>query len=268
MNPVEPRVCLITGASSGIGRECADRLADDWTVVGSSRRPTAGVVWQHLVMDVDDPESVAAGVAGIISEHGRIDAVVTAAGFGLSGPVETTSIELARAQLETNFWGTVRVVREALPHLRANGCGRVVLVGSLAGLIGLPFQAYYSASKYALEGFGEALAYEVAPFGIAVTLLEPGNAISGFTANRRRCDPDPDSPYAAANDKAVSTMERDERDGIPAAQVADAVERVLTARRPPRRVTVGRPDERLGTFAKRLLPHRVFERLARGSLGV
>lgn len=260
-------VCLITGASSGLGRACADGLAaHGWTVIGASRRGTSGVSWQPIVMDVDRDESVVAGVAGVLSEHGRLDAVITSAGWGLSGPVETTGLEQARAQVETNFWGTVRVVREVLPVMRSQGAGRLVLMGSLGGLIGLPFQAYYSASKYALEGFGEALAYEVAPFGIAVTLVEPGNAATGFTDNRRRSDPS--SVYAAANDKAVETMERDERAGVPAERVAATVAKVLAARRPPRRVTVGTADERLGTLVKRVLPHRVFERLARGPLGL
>jgi len=264
---VKRNVCLVTGASSGIGRACADRLAAaGWTVVGASRRVPTSVAWQPLTLDVD--AGVSDGIAQVLDQHGRIDALVTAAGFGLSGPVETTPLEQARAQMETNFWGTVRVVREVLPHMREHGGGRVVLIGSLGGLIGLPFQAYYSASKYALEGFGEALAYEVAPFGIAVTLVEPGNAATRFTDNRRRSDPDPDSPYAAANDKAVTTMEGDERAGVPAERVAAAVAKVLTARRPPRRVTVGTADERLGAFAKRLLPHPVFERLARGPLGL
>jgi len=261
----KPGVCLVTGASSGIGRASADRLAaQGWTVVGASRRPPAGVSWQPLALDVD--ADVRDAITQVVDAHGRIDAVVTAAGYGLSGPVETTPLEQARAQLETNFWGTVRVVREVLPHMRNSGGGQVVLIGSLGGLIGLPFQAYYSASKYALEGFGEALAYEVAPFGIAVTLVEPGNAATGFTDNRRRSDPS--SVYAAANDKAVETMERDERAGVPAERVAATVAKVLAARRPPRRVTVGTADERLGTLVKRVLPHRVFERLARGPLGL
>lgn len=219
-------------------------------------------------MDVDQDDSVAAGVAAVVARHGRLDAVVTAAGYGLSGPVETTALADARAQLETNFWGTVRVVQEALPNMRASGGGRIVMIGSLAGLVALPYQAYYSASKYALEGFGEALAYEVSPFGIEVTLVEPGNTATGFTDGRLRRDPEADNPYAAVNDKAVGVMEHDERNGIPAGTVAAAVEKVLTARTPPRRVTVGNADERLGTFAKRFLPHRVFERMARGPLGL
>lgn len=220
-------------------------------------------------MDVDDDESVASGVAAVMSEHSRIDAVVTAAGWGLSGPVETTSIEQAKAQLETNFWGSVRVVREVLPIMRSQRGGRVVLMGSIGGVIGLPYQAYYSASKFALEGFAEALGYEVTPLGISVTVIEPGNVATQFTANRRRNDPpDAASPYARPNASAVETIEQDERDGIGAEQVAELVERVLGSRRPPRRITVGRLDERFGAVAKRLMPYRLFERLARGPLGI
>lgn len=267
---VKPEVCLVTGASSGLGRACADRLAArGWTVVGASRRGTAGRDWRSLVMDVDRDESVAAGVARVVSEHGRLDAVITAAGWGLAGPVETTPIDRAKAQLETNFWGTARVVQQVLPVMRDQGGGRVVLMGSLGGLVGLPFQAYYSASKYALEGFAEALAYEVGPFGVAVTLLEPGNAATDFTSNRQQHDQsDAGDVYAGANATAVGVMERDERNGIPAEQVAATVERVLRMRNPPRRVPVGKLDERLGVLAKRFIPHRLFERLARGALGV
>lgn len=261
-------VILITGASSGLGRACADALhTAGWTVVGASRRAT-GAGWQPLAMDVDDDASVEEGVRAVVEEHGRIDAVLTAAGWGLSGPVETTPLTRARAQLETNFWGTVRVVRQVLPHMRAAGGGHVLIMSSLGGLVGLPFQAYYSASKFALEGFAEALAYEVEPFGIGVTLIEPGNASTGFTGSRQRNDPPPDDPYARANAGAVAAMEEDERNGMPAQEVADAVARVLAARSPARRVPVGSVPERLGAFSKRLMPHRLFERLARGTLGL
>jgi len=167
-----PRVVLITGASAGIGRATADRLqGSGWTVVGASRRGASSGGWQGLTMDVDDDDDVARGVSGVLSEHGRLDALVAAAGWGLAGPVEATPIAEAKAQLETNFWGAVRVVQASLPAMRERRAGRIVLVSSIGGLIALPFQAFYSASKFALEGYGEALAYEVRPFGIEV--LDP-----------------------------------------------------------------------------------------------
>ena len=265
------KVVLITGASAGIGRATADRLsAAGWTVVGASRRGTASGGWQGLVMDVDDDESVAKGVAGVIAEHGRLDAVVAGAGWGLAGAVEQTPIADAKDQLETNFWGAVRVVHAALPAMRTQGAGRVVLMSSIGGVIGIPFQAFYSASKFAMEGYGEALAYEVAPFGIDVTIVQPGNVRTDFTASRRDVRPagDGNDPYAAAVAKAVGVMERDEQNGAAPEVVAATVQRVLEARRPPRRVSVGKAGERVGVMAKRLLPYRVFEKAAKGSLGL
>jgi NAD(P)-dependent dehydrogenase (short-subunit alcohol dehydrogenase family) len=304
------RVALVTGASAGIGKACADRLAAaGWTVTGGSRRGTGGsavgagaddraangrsannraannraandrsarnrsaapaAAWTGLVMDVDHDSSVQAGVAAVIKRDGRIDALIAAAGWGISGAAEYTGIDEAKAQFETNFWGCVRVVQAVLPQMREQRHGRIVLISSIAGVIGIPFQAYYSASKFALEGFAEALAYEVAPFGIQVTLVQPGNIATDFTASRRRAESGPgDAAYAAAMTRAVSVMERDEAHGAPAGHVALTVQRVLESGRAPRRVSVGKAGERAGLMAKRLLPFRVFEAAARGSLGV
>ena len=263
-------VVIVTGASAGIGKACADRLqSDGWKVFGASRRGTSTGGWVPIKMDVDDDDQVSRGVGSVITEAGRLDAVIAGAGWGLAGPVENTPIAVAKEQLETNFWGAARLVRAALPSMRAQGSGRIVLVSSLGGLIGLPFQAFYSASKFAMEGYGEALAYEVEPFGIHVTLIEPGNFKTEFTANRRDVPrPLHDDPYASASAKAIAVMERDESNGAPPEAVAKLVEHVLEAKRPPRRVSAGKVDERIGVIAKRLLPHRVFEKAARGSLGV
>jgi NAD(P)-dependent dehydrogenase (short-subunit alcohol dehydrogenase family) len=273
-----PGVVLITGASAGIGLVTADQLCGrGWTVVGASRRGTGSSSssngWTPLTMDVDDDASVQAGVDGVVAAHGRLNAVVACAGWGLSGPVEQTPIDEAKRQVETNFWGAVRVVQAALPVMRRQGSGRVVLVSSIGGVVALPFQAFYSASKFALEGYGEALAYEVAPFSIAVTLVEPGNVRTEFTARRRKVVPPvggavEGDPYEAMVARSVGLMERDEANGVPASDVAASIIRVLESRRPPRHVSVGKMGERVGIMAKRLLPYRWFEQAAKGSLGV
>ncbi len=219
-------------------------------------------------MDVDDDTSVVRGMRAVLEAEGRLDALVAAAGFGLAGPVETTPLAEAKAQFETNFFGVARVVAAALAPMRQVGFGRIVIVGSIGGVVALPFQAFYSASKFALEGYAEALAYEVAPFSIEVTVVEPGNVRTEFTARRRDLTPSEGEPYAAASKKAVTTMAADEAAGVDPGRVAAVVGRVLEARRPPRRVSVGRLDERVGIMAKRLLPFRIFERAARGSLGL
>lgn len=264
------KVVLITGASAGIGAACADHLhAAGWVVVGASRRGTSSGRWEGLVMDVDNDDSVRAGVAEVLERHGRIDAVVASAGWGVAGAVEDTSVDEAKAQMETNFWGATRVVQRVLPAMRAQGGGNIVLVSSIGGVLAIPFQAFYSASKYALEGLGEALAYEVAPFGIEVTLVEPGNVRTDFTANRKMAVASADDAvYKSALDTAVGVMERDEANGVPPSDVAVVVGKVLAARHAPRRVSVGKAGERVGILAKRLLPHRVFEAAAKSSLGV
>jgi len=137
-------------------------------------------------MDVDDDSSVESAFERVDSEHGELNAVLACAGWGLAGAAELTSIEDAMAQFNTNFWGAVRVVNAALPRLRERRGGHVVLMSSIGGILGIPYQAFYSASKFALEGYAESLAYEVAPFNIHVTLVEPGNFKTGFTAARKK----------------------------------------------------------------------------------
>ena len=125
---------MITGASAGIGRACADRLhGAGWTVVGASRRGTSSGSWQGVVMDVDSDDSVRDGVAEVLARHGRLDALVASAGWGVAGAVEHTTIDEAKAQVETNLWGATRVVQAVLPAMRAQGGGRIVLISSIGG---------------------------------------------------------------------------------------------------------------------------------------
>jgi NAD(P)-dependent dehydrogenase (short-subunit alcohol dehydrogenase family) len=266
------RSVLITGASAGIGKATADLLAaHGWSVTGGSRRGTAGTGWSGTVMDVDDDDSVASAVAAAVEANaGRLDALVACAGWGLAGAVEMTPVEDGKDQFETNFWGVHRTVVAALPVMRRQGGGRIVVVGSIGGVIAIPFQAFYSASKFALEGYTEALAWEVAQFGIEVTIVQPGNVRTDFTSSRRdvAVPEGKDDPYRAAVEKAVSRMEQDEQTGAPAALVARTIEKVLNASRPPRRVSAGKAFERAGIIAKRVLPYPVFEKAAKSSLGL
>ena len=159
------RVVLVTGASSGIGKCCAEYLCNKgYRVYGTSRkadssdskqRPSNINSTQMIRMDVTDEPSVKQGVADIIARESRIDVVINNAGFGIIGALEDTSIDEAKSQLETNFFGALRVCRAVLPTMRKQRSGYIVNISSIGGLIGLPFQSAYSASKFALEGASE-----------------------------------------------------------------------------------------------------------------
>ncbi len=147
--------------------------------------PDPGAKFTMLRMDVTNEQSVREAIAFVHQREGRLDVVVNNAGVGLAGPIECTTLDEMRQQFEVNFFGTVQVCRSVLPILRAQRSGYIVNIGSIGGLVAIPYQSMYSASKFSLEGFTEALRYEVAQFGINVVLLEPGDHKTSFTQNRQ-----------------------------------------------------------------------------------
>jgi NAD(P)-dependent dehydrogenase (short-subunit alcohol dehydrogenase family) len=183
-----PRTVLITGASTGFGRSAAQLFARrGWNVVATMRDPAAGAALAALDrvlvtrLDVQDLASIDAAIAAGIARFGRIDALVNNAGFGLFGVFEACSREKVRQQFDVNLFGLMDVTRALLPHLRAHRAGTIVNVSSGAGVFGLPMISLYTASKFALEGFSESLAYELRSQGIAVKIVEPGGVIeTGF----------------------------------------------------------------------------------------
>lgn len=211
-------------------------------------------------MDVTDDVSVSAGVRRLIEETGRLDAVVNCAGFGIGGAVEDTAIEDAKQQFETNFFGMMRVCRESLPILREQGSGRIVNVSSIAGRIGVPWQGLYTSTKFAVEGLTEVLRMEVRPFGIHVSLIEPGDFRTGFTDSRRLVGDRTEGAYAEKTMRAMEAAESDERRGHDPERVARVLRRVLESRSPRLRYTVGPLSQRLSAMAKPLLPGWFVER--------
>ena len=185
MKAPHERSVLITGASSGIGAASADLLAQrGFRVAGTSRDPERAaqraphIAW--VAMDVRDDVSVTEGVKQAIDRMGSLDALVCNAGIGVFGSVEEVPLYAAREQFETNWFGTLRALRAALPELRRSGAARVVVVGSLAGRAPIPFQAHYSASKAALDALALALHNELFGMGVRVSLVEPGDIRTGF----------------------------------------------------------------------------------------
>lgn len=260
----ESRVALITGASSGIGASCASHLAArGFRVYGASRRAQAPPGVTPVAMDVESDESVVRAVESIAGREGRFDIVVNNAGVGIAGAVEDTSIEEAKAQFEVNFFGVLRVCRAVLPELRKNPGSYLVNVGSIGGLIAIPFQGLYSASKFAVEGLTEALRLELRPHGVRVVLIEPGDHRTSFTETRRMTGASARSVYHETAARAVRRMAEDELAGPPPEAVARLLLRVVNTRNPRLRYTVGPPAQRVGAWAKRLLPNSIVERAVR-----
>ena len=259
------KVVLITGASSGIGQTCAEYLSGrGMTVYGASRSLVTGDGdrYRTLRMDVTDDASVREGVQQIHQRHGRIDVVINCAGYGIAGAVEETDPQEAIAQFNTNFFGAHRVCRAVLPIMRQNRSGVIINISSLAGLLAVPFQAFYSASKFAMEGMTEALRMEVRPFGIRVALIEPGDFKSEFPANRvNTADSVKSGVYREQLERCVGVMREEEKNGKAPGPVARLAERIINDPSPRLRYTVGPLGERLGPKLKSILPHRIYEYL-------
>ena len=265
-------VVLVTGASSGFGRSIAQGLRlRGHRVYGTSRNPAAatGDCGTLLAMDVDDDASVAAAVAQVLADAGRIDAVVNNAGLGYAGALEDTTVDEARRQFETNLFGVHRVCRAVLPHMRERGTGRIVNMSSLGGLVTVPFQGMYCASKYALEAYTQVLRMEVRPFGIHVTMIEPGDFATGFTAHRRMTAAStPGSPYAARCRAAVARMAEDESATTDIRPVVRAAIEAVESERPPLRYPVASRLQLVLVGLRNVLPQRLYEKLVLDHYGL
>jgi NAD(P)-dependent dehydrogenase (short-subunit alcohol dehydrogenase family) len=264
-------VVLVTGASSGIGLACAKLLSErGHTVYGTSRKPSQpSLGFRMLELDVTQDASVQAAVSTVLAEQGHLDVVVNNAGYALAGPIEETSMEEARGQFDTNFFGVLRVCQAVLPSMRARRSGLILNVSSLGGVAGLPFQGLYSASKFALEGLTESLRLEVASFGIQVTSLQPGDVHTLITQNRVRTQrSSPASPYRHAFETVLSIIEKEERAGVSAQRVATQVLKSIERPRVGVRSSVGHLSQRIITVAKAFLPSWLFERLLKSFYGL
>ena len=266
------KVVLISGASGGLGGAAAEHLAGrGHRVYGTSRRATwpeadSDANPERIPMDVTDADSVERAVSEVTSREGRLDVVVNNAGMGIAGSVEDTRPEEAQAQFDTNFFGVHRVCRAVLPTMRAQGAGLIVNVSSIGGLVTIPFQGFYSASKYALEAMTDALRLELRPFGIAVCLIEPGDFKTGFSDARRIVDAHRSgSPYYETGQRAIAAMDRDERNGADPHEVAELLDSVIAARSPRPRRLAGAALQRSIVPLKRVLSTRALDALLRAN---
>lgn len=262
---------LITGAATGFGWLTA-RLAHErgWNVAATARRPEhipspegGWDRWLALPLDVTEGAQVKSALEATLQRFGTLDAVVNNAGISTFCSAEEEDEENLRGVFETNFFGAVRVAREALPHLRRHGAGRVVFVSSQWGRTAVPGFSAYCASKFALEGYAEALFHEAAPLGVAVTLVEPGAFDTGFASRSLAVSPrvtDPRSPYRRLYRALGESFARERNPtGEP---VAEAILAVLSRPDPPLRVVVGEEARRWS--AERFREEEAFlRRLAR-----
>ena len=269
---------LITGASSGIGKAAAALFAErGYQVFDLSRRGT-------IPCDVSDEASVQRAVAEVMRRTDHIDVLILNAGFGISGPAECTPVEDVRRQMDVNFTGAVAVVHQVLPYMRRRRKGRIIFTSSVAAILPIPYQSFYSASKAAINAFALALQNEVRDYGICVSVLMPGDVRTGFTAARKKVQmPVGDAGVSHAvmemrspstttkmfpsykeeseiayphAEHAVAAMERDEQCGLTPQAMARCLYRIATARH-PRPQYVGGAEYRLFAFLHWLLPQRL-----------
>ena len=260
------KVVLVTGASTGIGACCAAFLAQRGSrVYGGARGAVAAPGVEPLTVDVTDDASVAKAIDTILTRVGRLDVLVNNAGSGIAGAIEDTSIEEARAQFDVNFFGVLRMCRAVLPIMRQQKAGSIINIGSIGGLIAIPFQGLYSASKFALEGLSEALRLEVRPFGIHVVLIEPGDHKTAFTQSRRptKAAAAQDSVYQERCQRAIARMASDEQGGPSPEGIAHLLHKVIQHPNPRLRYTVGPSAQRAAVWLKRALPYAAIEKIMR-----
>lgn len=220
------KIAVVTGGTSGIGRETALYLTQNGcTVYELSRRAEGVEGLRHISADVTDEESVRRAVEQILQEAGRIDILVNNAGFGISGAVEFTDTEEAKRQFDVNFFGMVRMNRAVIAVMRKQGGGRIVNLSSVAAPVPIPFQTYYAASKAAINSYTMALANELRPFGVTVCAVMPGDIHTGFTAARHKVG-EGDELYGGRISRSVRRMEHDEQTGMDPAKAGAFVGKV------------------------------------------
>jgi NAD(P)-dependent dehydrogenase (short-subunit alcohol dehydrogenase family) len=266
----EKKVVLITGVSSGIGQATARLLVGrDFTIFGTARNPSGaeaipGV--EVLTLDVRLDESVNRCVDAVLKRAGRLDILVNNAGYLLRGVVEEATLEEAKAQFETNFFGVARMVKRVLPIMRKQGSGQIINISSGVGLASLPFVGFYSASKFALEGYTEALRHEVKPFRIKVSLVEPGFVKTDLYNNEQLAG-NPISDYDPWRQRASKAVIKHREESLNPARVAEDILRIIESKSPRLRNIVGKEIAR--TFLmRRLLPESLFEQGARRYLNL
>jgi len=260
----QTKVVLITGASSGIGQAAARLLAQKgYTVYGTSRNPKIGhsEPFEFLEMDVKNAQSVQMAVSELLQKEGRIDILINNAGVGITGPVEETPLDAMRAAFETNFYGPLAVIQAVLPAMRQQQKGLIINVTSIAGVMGLPFRAAYSATKSALDMISEGLRMEIAQQGIQLCTLAPGDVATNIAASRYHAPLIKGSPYEITYGAILQQMNEGVDAGVNPLMIAQKIAAIIEQKSPKVHYYAGAFMERLSLILKRFLPDKMFEQL-------
>jgi len=265
------KVILITGISSGFGRKTAELLAEKGHIVyGTVRKETETKQNINVLkMDLTDLSSIRQAVGQVLQKEGRIDILINNAGMHTGGAVETTPPENAKMQMDTNVMGMVYLLREVLPAMRKQQNGTIINFSSIGGLMGLPFQGFYSASKFAIEGLSESLRMELKPFNIKVVVINPGDFHTNNTANRRNFLTKPaGDPYAEQFSKSLAIIEKDENGGWTPDVLARKLVRIIETRNPRHRYVIASAEQKLAVVLKRILPSGLFMKILAPHYGI
>jgi len=265
------KVVFITGISSGFGKKTAELLAArGYIVYGTVRRETETIQGINVLrMDLTDHLSIKLAVEAVLQKEGRIDILINNAGVHTGGAVETTPIENIRLQMDTNVMGMVYLLREVLPTMRKQREGTIINFSSIGGLMGLPFQGFYSASKFAIEGLSESLRMEVKQFNIKVIVINPGDFHTNNTANRRNfLAKAVNDPYAEQFTKSLAIIEKDENGGWPPEVLAKKIVKIVETTNPRHRYVIASAEQKLAVVLKYILPSSWFMKILAPHYGI
>lgn len=265
------QVAFITGISSGFGNRIAVLLSSKgYSVYGTSRKDVeVGNVITVLKADVTDAASIKLAVDKVIQKEGHIDILINNAGMGISGAIEDFSPDDIKLQMGTNFMGTVNTIQAVLPSMRGSRKGLILNISSIGGIMGLPFQGFYSASKYAIEGLSEALRMELKEFNIRVVVIEPGDFSTNFTANRKFvANATTTSAYKQQFIKSITTIEKDENGGLSPDFLARKVCKIIESKNPCPRYIISTLEQKFAVLLKAVLPDAWFSKILASHYGI
>ena len=257
------KVIFITGASSGIGKSVATYLTNrNYKVYGTSRNiQNIDAPFTMITLDVTKEETIKAAIEKVIEKEGKIDVLINNAGKGITGPIEDTPTSEIRDNFETNFFGVINVIKQVLPHMRAQQRGLIINTTSIAGYMGLPFRGIYSASKGALELVTESLSMEVKAFGINVVNVAPGDFATNIAAGRFHTPVYEGSAYKEKYAKNLALMDDHVDSGADPIQMAKKILEIIENKTPKIHYRVGGFLEKFSITLKRVLPDKVYEKL-------